>query len=66
VGIHVYNSHIKAGKWPLADIKSLSGELFVRAKEARDRSTLPDEPERDKAEQLLVSIAKSSIKETKL
>ncbi len=45
---------IKAGKWPLVEVKALADQLFVDAKAARDASGLPNEPERVKVESLMV------------
>lgn len=47
---------IKKGEIPLPEVRSMAEDLFVKAKEARDTSPLPPEPQRDKAEELLVSI----------
>lgn len=47
---------IKAGRWTLEHIKQHAEELFADVKAERDRSKLPDEPNRKGAEGLLVSI----------
>lgn len=47
---------IKRGKWTLDQVKAHATDLFAAAKAAKTSSHLPDEPERDKAEKLLVSI----------
>lgn len=47
---------IKRGKWELTRIKAHADELFTGMKEARDASPLPDFPDHDAAEALLVSI----------
>jgi hypothetical protein len=52
---------IKAGKWPLADVKTLSDQLFADARAARDRSPLPPEPNHEEAEKLLISIVRDSL-----
>lgn len=46
---------IKAGRWTLERIKAHAEELFVDVKVARDKSILPEEPNRVGAESLLVS-----------
>lgn len=56
---------IKAGKWPLEDIKRHSAELFAEAKAARDASTLPAEPNREEAERLLVEMISESVLTTR-
>lgn len=50
---------IKKGLWSLGDVKRLSSELFQVAKEARDASTLPSEPDRQGAQRLLVDILRA-------
>ncbi len=52
---------IKTGKWKLEDVKQLADELLIEAKSARDNSRLPDEPEYDKAEALLVSLVREAV-----
>lgn len=52
---------IKAGRWKLEDIKQLSDSLFAEAKAAKNDSKLPDEPDYDRAERLLVSIVRDSV-----
>ena len=52
---------IKTGKWKLEDVKKLSDELFAEARSARDESKLPDGPESDLAEQLLVSLVRKAV-----
>lgn len=47
---------IKAGKWKLEDIKTHAADLFVEAKEARDKSTLPEKPDKAGAQRLLVNL----------
>jgi uncharacterized protein len=47
---------IKRGEWPLARVKAHAAELFEEAKAARDRSTLPEAPDRAGAERLLVRL----------
>lgn len=49
------------GKWALADIKSHAEDLFASIKEARDKSTLPAEPDRAGAEKLLVCILRDHL-----
>lgn len=52
---------IKTGKWTLEQVKQLADELFIKAKEARDASTLPDEPDRKCAEKLLVELVSEHL-----
>jgi hypothetical protein len=47
---------IKRGEWPLTQVKELATQLFEEAKEAKERSTLPDEPDYAKAEGLLIDL----------
>lgn len=49
---------IKRGKWKLEDIKKHAEELFQDIKTARDNSSLPDKPDYEGAEKLLISIAR--------
>lgn len=52
---------IKRGKWKLEQVKQLSEELFAQAKVARDKSPLPDEPDREGAEALLVKLIRERL-----
>lgn len=52
---------IKRGEWKLEDIKSLSTELFEKAKQARDKSSLPEGPDFKGAEKLLVNILREKL-----
>jgi hypothetical protein len=52
---------IKAGKWTLAQVKAHAEELFKQVKDARDKSALPDEPDREGAEKLLIKLLRSSL-----
>jgi hypothetical protein len=52
---------IKRGKWALSRVKDHANELFAGMKEARDISPLPDEPNRDEAEKLLIRIVRDSL-----
>jgi hypothetical protein len=54
---------IKRGKWELSWVKEHAAELFVQAKEARDKSTLPSEPDREGAEKMLVQILRKHVVE---
>lgn len=47
---------IKRGEWPLDRVKQEAERLFVLAQEAFVRSTLPDEPDYKRAEELLMKI----------
>ncbi len=52
---------IKHGKWELTRVKQHADELFKDMKEARDKSPLPEGPNREKAEQLLMEILYDAI-----
>jgi hypothetical protein len=52
---------IKRGKWTLERVKAHADELFQAAKAARDASTLPEQPDCDGAERILVQIVKSRL-----
>lgn len=47
---------IKQGKWKLVDIQRMAEELFAEAELAFQHSQLPELPDRDSAEQLLIDI----------
>ena len=47
---------IKRGAWPLEKVKAESERLFQLAQEAYVRSSLPSEPDRDRAERLCVEM----------
>jgi hypothetical protein len=47
---------IKRGEWPLEKVKAESERLFQLAQEAKIRSSLPPEPDRDRAEKLCVKM----------
>ena len=47
---------IKRGEWTLEQVKQRAEELFALAKIARDKSPLPEEPNREAAEALCVEI----------
>ncbi len=49
---------IKRGEWTLEQVKAEANRLFALADEAYVRSTLPNQPDRDGAEKLLISILK--------
>jgi len=53
---------IKIGKWSLQEVQVEADRLFILAQEAYVRSTLPPQPDFDKAEQLLISILKEELK----
>jgi predicted nucleotidyltransferase len=65
--MHVYRQdaaellEIKTGKWKLEDVKLLADDLWAQARAARDASTLPDGPNREGAERVLVSIIRSGL-----
>ena len=52
---------IKRGKWPLEQVKAHAEDLFLQIKAARDASSLPDEPDREGAERLMMSILRAHI-----
>ena len=52
---------IKTGKWPLEKVKDLAKELFEKAKESYDKSTLPDGPDHFKAEEIMMKILMSYL-----
>jgi uncharacterized protein len=56
---------IKRGEWPLDRVKAHAAELFEEAKAARDRSTLPDRPDRAGAERLLVRLIREELESTR-
>lgn len=47
---------IKRGEWSLEKVKERAEQLFALAEESYVRSPLPSEPDRDKAEQLVVKL----------
>ena len=47
---------IKRGEWPLEKVKSEAERLFQLAQEAYVRSSLPPEPDRERAERLCVEM----------
>jgi len=53
---------IKTGKWSLEKVKDLSKELFKGAKEAHEASKLPEEPDFDRAEVLVMSILQDHLR----
>lgn len=55
---------IKLGKWTLEQVKKHAEELFAEAKSARDTSRLPEEPDRDRAEKLLIRLVEKHLQET--
>lgn len=52
---------IKSGQWSLNKVKKEADELFVLAREAYVRSPLPPQPKYKEAEELLISILRSSL-----
>ncbi len=52
---------IKSGQWTLEKVKEEAAILFDEAKKAFDASPLPEEPEKEKAEKLLVEIVKKEL-----
>lgn len=52
---------IKRGKWELSRVKAHAEELFAGMRSARDASPLPEKPDREAAEKLLMSIIWDSL-----
>lgn len=52
---------IKRGKWALAAVKALANQLWNESRVARDASELPDQPNREEAEKLLVRLIRESL-----
>lgn len=52
---------IKRGKWALEDVKALAEQLFGEIKEARSKSTLPEEPDREGAQRLMIGILREHL-----
>lgn len=52
---------IKRGEWGLDNVKSLSTSLFEEAKAARDRSRLPEKPDYEAAETLVIGILRDAL-----
>jgi hypothetical protein len=52
---------IKRGQWPLERVKQHAAELFQQIGQARDRSTLPEGPDRAGAEALLIEILRREL-----
>jgi predicted nucleotidyltransferase len=53
---------IKSGKWTLEKVQAEADRHFVLAQEAFVRSSLPSNPDTEKAEQLLIYILKKELK----
>lgn len=53
---------IKRGEWTLEAVKEHAEGLFDAAKRARDRSTLPEEPDRGKVELLMMDLIEDYLK----
>lgn len=56
--------HIKQGGWTLERIQAEADNLFAQAKSARDRSPLPEKPDHDRAEALLMEMHADIIQST--
>lgn len=52
---------IRRGEWPIGRVKAHAAKLFEQAKAARNRSPLPERPDRDGAERLLVSLVRQRL-----
>lgn len=52
---------IKRGRWALGDIKALAKDLFEEARAAKDGCSMPDEPDREKADRLLTWLVRDHI-----
>lgn len=46
---------IKTGKWSLAGVKKVAEDLFAEMKDAKENSKLPEEPDKDKINSLMIS-----------
>jgi hypothetical protein len=55
---------IKRGKWSLDEVKKHARELFEDIAAARDASPLPDAPDRDAVERLLIDLIGSRLRAT--
>jgi predicted nucleotidyltransferase len=55
---------IKRGEWTLEQVRAEADRGFARAKEAHDRSSLPENPDFEKAETLLLDITFQLWRET--
>jgi hypothetical protein len=53
---------IKRGRWALPRIKAHADELMIRMREAREHSPLPEEPDRDRAERLLIHLLDEAMR----
>ncbi len=67
--LHVYRKdaaelkEIKQGKWSLEKIQKEADQLFKMADEAYARSPLPEKPDTERAEKLLIQIVKKELGE---
>lgn len=66
--MRVYRTHdreelleIKRGKWTLAEVKEYCETLFAEIKVAKDKSPLPDGPNRELAEGLLIRLVNARL-----
>lgn len=50
---------IKNGEWTLGQIKQEADKLFEESQEAYQNSPLPEKPDKNRAEELLVDIIRS-------
>lgn len=57
---------IKRGAWSLESVKRESARLFLEAEEAKNASTLPEDPDYDRAEQVLMAITREAISEERV
>lgn len=53
---------IKCGDWSSQDVKDLAETLFRRVKQARDASKLPEKPDYDRAQGVLMDIVSNQIR----
>jgi predicted nucleotidyltransferase len=56
---------IKTGKWTLDEVKMYADELFHQVKKAYRKSDLPEEPNKEKVESLLMHVIKAYINSEK-
>jgi hypothetical protein len=53
---------IKTGKWSLERVKAEANRLFILSQEAFVRSKLPEKPDTEKVEKLLIEIIRKELK----
>ena len=53
--------NMKKGAYTIKQIKEWSSELFLQIDKAKGNSTLPDKPDKERVEKLLVSLVGKSL-----